>query len=325
MKQNKYTYLDFAREVLKTAHEPLTFQEIWKAGSEMYLTPKLKVAGRTPWQTLGARLFVDVRDNSNTSFMKVGRHPTRFFLVSRKNEISSIMPINNDESSTVKAIGKVKNGFSERDIHPLLAYFAFTNTSFNREKQIYTKTIHHEKVAHKTLSEWVFPDMVGFYSPIDDWNPKLMDFSKVVGRKSVRLYSFEIKKQIHRSNYRECFFQAVSNSSWANEGYLVTCSIQESDDVRAELKRLSEAFGIGIIILNLNDIDDESSVFSPARWNEELDWEMMNKLCEQSKEFATFVDDVQRDHEGGKIHPSDYDLVRDDIEKYVQHLESRKY
>ena len=55
--------------------------------------------------------------------------------------------------------------------------------------------------------------MVGFYSPVDDWNDKLLEFNKVTEKSAIRLYSFEIKKQIDRGNYRECFFQAVSNSS----------------------------------------------------------------------------------------------------------------
>jgi hypothetical protein len=31
-----------------------------------------------------------------------------------------------------------------------------------------------------------------------------------------------MKKELNFSNLRESYFQAVSNSSWANEGYLVT-------------------------------------------------------------------------------------------------------
>lgn len=43
-------------------------------------------------------------------------------------------------------------------------------------------------------------------------------------------------------------FQAVSNSSWANEGYLVV--LQEIDsEVLSELRRLNQSFGIGVIKL----------------------------------------------------------------------------
>lgn len=220
---------------------------------------------------------------------------------------------------------KKSNGFEfhERKLHPLLAYFAYTNTSFNRGKQVYTKTIFHEKSKHNSLNEWVHPDMVGFYSPIDDWNDKLLEFNKTTNKTAIRLYSFELKKQIDRSNYRENFFQAVSNSSWANEGYLVTCAVQQDDDLLSELERLSASFGIGVIVLDLDDIDS-SSVLFPSRPKDYLDWETMNKLCEQNPDFETFIDDVQRDYAGKKIHPSEYESIIDDPEGYIAKMRSEK-
>ena len=158
--------------------------------------------------------------------------------------------------------------------------------------------------------------MVGFYLPIDDWNEKLIEFSKVTDRAAVRLYSFEIKKSVNRGNYRECFFQAVSNSSWANEGYLVASSIEQRDDLLSELERLSSSFGIGLIMLDLEDIDS-SSVLYPARERENLDWELMNKLCEQNRDFESFIDNVRKDYEVNTIHPSEYDSIITNLESYI--------
>lgn len=324
MATQKYTFLDFAQDVLKTAPKPLTFQEIWETGKASGFDSKLAITGKTPWQTLGARLFVDIRDNPETRFIKVGRNPARFFLKSRQHEIS---PDDLSSITTPAKAGETKKfsgfEFHERKLHPLLAYFAYTNTSFNRGKQVYTKTIFHEKSKHNSLSEWVHPDMVGFYSPIDDWNSKLLEFNKATDKTAIRLYSFELKKQIDRSNYRENFFQAVSNSSWANEGYLVTCSIQQDDDLLSELERLSASFGIGVIVLDLDDIDS-STVLFPARPKDYLDWETMNKLCEQNRDFETFIDDVQRDYAGKKIHPSEYESIINDPEGYIAKIRSEK-
>jgi hypothetical protein len=113
------------------------------------------------------------------------------------------------------------------------------------------------------------PDMVGFYSPVEDWNDKLLEFNKATDRTAIRLYAFELKKHIDRGSYRENFFQAVSNSSWANEGYLVACSFQQQDDLLSELERLSASFGIGIITFDLDDIDS-SKVLFPARTKETI-------------------------------------------------------
>jgi hypothetical protein len=55
------------------------------------------------------------------------------------------------------------------------------------------------------------------------------------GGQSVRLWSFEVKKELNSSNVRKSFFQAVSNSSWANEGYLVAVSIV-GEQVEQELR-----------------------------------------------------------------------------------------
>lgn len=324
MASSKYTFLDFAQEILQSAQAPMTFQEIWEFGKESGLSAKLSITGKTPWQTLGARLFVDIRDNPETRFIKVGRNPARFFLLTRKSEVK-LDEIITDTRPTKNAKTSKENkfGFHERKLHSILAYYAYTNTTFNRGKQIYTKTIYHEKSKHNSLSEWVHPDMVGFYSPVEDWNSKLFEFNKATDKTAIRLYSFELKKEIDRSNYREYFFQAVSNSSWANEGYLVSCSVQQDDDLLSELERLSASFGIGIIVLDLDDIDSSSILF-PARPKDYLDWETMNKLCEQNPDFETFIDDVQTDYSGKKIHPSEYENIINDPESYITKMRSEK-
>src|SRR5437016_12739835 len=83
-----YSYLDLAFDVLKKADKPLTYQEVWQAGQDMALGSKLGTVGKTPWQSLGAQLYVDVRDNAASKFIKVGRRPARFFLRERSKEIT---------------------------------------------------------------------------------------------------------------------------------------------------------------------------------------------------------------------------------------------
>lgn len=323
MSSAKYTFLDFAEDVLKICPHPITYQEIWESGKDAQFASKLSTTGKSPWQTLGARLFVDVRDNSSSKFIKVGRNPARFFLLSRKSELTpdDLLSTENNKPDSVRK--DITTSFHERKLHPLLAYFAYTNTTFNRGRLIYTKTILHEISKHSALNEWIHPDMIGFYSPIEDWNDQLLEFNKTTERSAIRLYSFEIKKRIDRSNYRECFFQAVSNSSWANEGYLVTAYVQKQDDLLAELERLSASFGIGIIVLDLSDIDS-SSVLFPAHPKDYLDWETMNKLCEQNNGFSTFIADVQRDYAGKKIHSSEYDHIIDDPDDYIKKMDLSK-
>ena len=91
------------------------------------------------------------------------------------------------------------------------------------------------------------------------------------------------------SNLREVFFQAVSNSSWANEGYLVAVDIDTSNDnLIQKLTRLSNSFGIGVIKLNIED-PSLSHILTPAKKSEEIDGDTINNLYEINKDFQEFI------------------------------------
>ncbi|HHE32890.1 MAG TPA: hypothetical protein ENL07_09800 [Chlorobaculum parvum] len=310
-----YSFLDLAYDVLKVATQPLTYQEVWQAGKEDGLTDKIKTSGKTPWQSLGAQLYVEVRDNEDSRFMKVGKRPARFFLKNRASELASdaVAKIEKEESKKKEKT----TGYHERDIHPLLTYFAYANPSFNRGRSIFTKTIFHERSQRSGYNEWIHPDIVGFYLPLDDWRPDVIEFNRLSDNNSLKLFSFEMKKSLTKANYREAYFQAVSNSSWAHEGYLVAAEILQDDEFLAELERLASSFGIGIIHLDPIDIDS-STILYPAMVRDVLDWETINKLCEQNTDFEKFLQDVKIDFESKKIHRAEFDEVVKDIRKYIR-------
>ena len=310
-----YSFLDLAFDVLKAASTPLTYQEVWQVGKEKGLADKIKTSGKTPWQSLGAQLYVEVRDNDDSRFMKVGKRPARFFLKERAGELSSdaVARIEKEEAKKKEK----KTEYHERDLHPLLTYFAYANPTFNRGRSIFTKTIFHEKSQRSGYSEWIHPDMVGFYLPLDDWRPDVVEFNRLSDNNFLRLFSFEMKKSLTKANYREAYFQAVSNSSWAHEGYLVAAEILQDDAFLAELERLASSFGIGIIHLDPADIDS-SSILYPARGRETLDWETINKLCEENSDFEKFLQDVKIDFESKRIHRSEFDEVVKEIRKYIR-------
>jgi len=310
-----YSFLDLAYDVLKTATQPLTYQEVWQIGKEKGLADKIKTSGKTPWQSLGAQLYVEVRDNEGSRFMKVGKRPARFFLKDRAVElpVDAVAKIEKEEAKQKER----KTEYHERDLHPLLTYFAYANPTFNRGRSIFTKTIFHEKSQRSGYNEWIHPDIVGFYLPLDDWRPDVIEFNRLSDNNSLRLFSFEMKKSLTKGNYREAYFQAVSNSSWAHEGYLVAAEILQDDEFLAELERLASSFGIGIIHLDPADIDS-SSILYPARGRDSLDWETINKLCEQNSDFEKFLQDVKIDFESKRIHRSEFDEVVKDIRKYIR-------
>lgn len=312
-----YSFLDFAIDVLSKSDKPLTHQEIWEIGLERDLIKKLSTTGKTPWASLAARLYVDVKENPNSRFIKVGNNPARFFLASRKDELPQNI-LQRIELADRKQKSEGMN-IIERELHPLLTYFVYANPSFGRGRNIHTKTIYHEVSKKKGYNEWLHPDMVGFYIPLEDWNNNLIEFNRLSDNNIVKLFSFEIKRAINKSNYRESYFQAVSNSSWANEGYLVTAEVTQDDDLLAELERLTASFGIGIIQLDLKDLDSSNILF-PARNKSFLDWETMNKLCEQNKDFEKFIQDVKIDFDSKRIHKSEYDPILENPEEHIKKI-----
>ena len=184
------------------------------------------------------------------------------------------------------------------------------------------KTINQSKSPRcgEGKNEWIHPDIVGVYLPFKDFTYSTRSFQKRLYWSAVKFFSFELKRAITLSDCKQYFFQAVSNSSWANEGYLVALLIDEgNEDLMMELKRLSNSFGIGIIKLTPGK-EEEGKILFPARIREELDWETLDNLM-QNKDFEKFMKFVDRDIEAGDITNEDnYDEVLDDekLEKYIK-------
>lgn len=319
----KYTFLHLAEEVLRDAPRPLSGPEIWSEGRNKGLAEKTGTTGRTPARSLSAQLGTDVRRNPDTPFCVISNRPQRFFLKARKGELTPGM-IEELQARGFSEEEELLPGkpprFQERDMHPLLAYFVHDSETFSfwGERQIYTKTIDHNKSTHVTFNEWLHPDMVGVYLPFGDMDEQVIDFNKKIGQDSlVRFYSFELKKELTKGNYRQSYFQAVSNSSWANEGYLVAADISEDDALRRELDRLVNAFGIGVICLYPSDFY-ASEVLFPAKPRPFLDWATFNKLYEANEDFSGFIKRVKRDFGEGEIFPQYYEEILEDPTDYIK-------
>ena len=182
----------------------------------------------------------------------------------------------------------IKN-FHERELHPFLNYY------LNKVLGIAAKTIFQEKSTNsvKGENEWVHPDMVGFTLLTSKWNEKVVNMCEHYYIPKVIISSFELKKEITMSNLREVFFQTVSNSSWANEGYLVAVQIDTEDEkLMQKINRLSNSFGIGIIHLNLEQ-PEKSKILFEAKRKETIDGETVNHLFEINQDFREFVKAVE--------------------------------
>lgn len=185
----------------------------------------------------------------------------------------------------------------EHDVYPKL--MEYLNTEFN----LYCLRIDEKKSKNnrgKNGNQWLHPDIVAMQALDLTWNNDIRQCVKLSSGQNVRLWSFEVKLELNSSNVRESFFQAVSNSSWANEGYLVATSIT-GEHTLEELRILSALHGIGVIILNLDEDNVQGEILLPAQRKSEIDWQSVNRIVEQNKDFKTFVEYVVIYYQSGKI------------------------
>lgn len=294
------TFLELAERVLREEKRLLTANEIWTLATEKGYDKQLNSEGKTPWATLGAQIYVNAKDNPKSPFAQTDSRPKKFYLKAQASQLDLSDTAISKEPTVVK---KKRFDFLEKDLHPYLTYYAYYHL------HCYTKTINHSQSSKKEFGEWVHPDIVGCYFPLDDWKQEVYELSSSIGNISIRLLSFELKRELSFGNLRESFFQTVSNSSWANESYLVAAEVSEEEEFRNELSRLSTSFGIGVIKLNLEDPHSSEIIF-PAKYREALDWETINKLT-MNADFKEFISTVKIDITIRKIHKKEYDQVQD--------------
>lgn len=200
----------------------------------------------------------------------------------------------------------ILKNFHEREFHP------FLNIYLNKILGIAGKTIFQEKSTNTTKgeNEWIHPDMVGFNLPTSNWNEKVVNMCDHYHIPKVIIYSFELKKEITMSSLREDYFQTVSNSSWANEGYLVATKIDTNDEkLMQKMNRLCSAFGIGIILLNLQHPEKSKILFEAIR-KENIDGETVNHLFEINQDFREFLKSVENSLKINSIVRHDLDELK---------------
>lgn len=238
---------------------------------------------KTPPATISAQLGEFIRNgDSRVKRIKQDNGSYSYYLTKNEQDIDLEILAGVPEEQTKKS-KKVKN-YLERDLHKLLS-------SYLKNTQIYSKTIFHEQSNGKDSNQiWSHPDMVGIKF-LNLQTKASQNFLKSINRvDTFKLSSYEIKKEINSdSDLKKAFFQAVSNSSWANYGYLV--AFEFSDSLTEEMERLNQSFGIGIIELNSNPY--KSKILYPASYRD-LDFKTIDKLCKINSEFATFIEQVDK-------------------------------
>lgn len=234
------------------------------------------IKGKTPASTVSALLgdFITHGDN-RVKRVKNSENIYRYYLAKNENKIE-VCPLNKKQIDTTT--------YAERDLHKLLV-------TYLKDKNIYAKTIFHEQSnKNEEHQKWVHPDIIGT-KIVEYRNRTCQSFFKATDHSNaVEIYSYELKKEIN-SDYdlKRCFFQAVSNSSWANYGFLVAFEI--GNNLLDELERLNHSFGIGVILLKANPY--ESQLLFPAKYRS-LDFKTIEKLCNINPDFNKFFEQIEK-------------------------------
>ena len=261
---------------LEELNKPVNYNEIYNhiVKNNYYdfgesKTPALTISGQLT-------LFIQKGDN-RVKRIKNSNGSYSYYLSKIESNINFDDNFTNEEPEKVKL---QKKSYSERDLHKLLS-------SFLKNTGIYSKTIFHEqsKNSKDNNQKWIHPDMVG----IKFLNLKTkasQNFLKAVNKADIfKITAYELKRELNTDyELKKSFFQAVSNSSWANYGYLVAFEI--SDSLDEEMERLNQSFGIGIIKLKANPY--ESKILYQSKYKE-LDFKTLDKLCKINKDFETFI------------------------------------
>ncbi|GAA7634904.1 COG2958 family protein [Helicobacter pylori] len=277
--------IEIIQSVLEVIKEPIKVTEIYHKAKELFEKGEIEsmfdYGGSTPNQSVNAFIYTALKKGEDLPFLKTQENLVLIALKDAPKE-----PVLNALKPSAPGVKIVH----ERDLHPFLTYMAF----FNENLKCYTKTIFHEGSlkSPKGMDRWLYPDMVGVrFLHAELSNENLIAFSKKFDTLPVKLVSFELKKEISVNNCRECYFQVISNSSWANEGYLVGHHIDTHNPKLMDLlKRLHASFRIGVIDLRTDE--DKSAILLNAKYKEKIDYTVALELSEKNEEFSSFLKSV---------------------------------
>ncbi|WP_033758565.1 COG2958 family protein [Helicobacter pylori] len=280
--------IGIVQSVLEIIKEPIKVTEIYHKAKELFEKGEIEnmfdYGGNTPDQSVSAVIYTALNKGEELPFLKTQEKPALIALKGAAKE-----PVLSAEKPSAPNAKIVHNKIMhERDLHPFLTYMAINNENL----KCYTKTIFHEESSKspKGMDRWLYPDMVGVrFLHAELSNENLIAFSKKFDTLPIKLVSFELKKEISVHNCRECYFQAISNSS--NEGYLVGCHIDTHNPQLMDLlKRLHAIFGIGVIDLRTNEV--KSAILLNAKYKEKIDYTVALELSDKNPKFSGFLKSV---------------------------------
>jgi uncharacterized protein len=227
------------------------------------------------------------------SELRTSEERPRLYYWTKKTEQDEVREA--ESGDTQESSQQSDHKLKENDLYPILISFLLA------EQKVRGFRIDEHKSSNSSAgnNKWLYPDVVGIENLAEGLNAEVMAAIKEGGARKARLWSFEVKILINRSNVRQTYYQAVSNSSWANRGYLVAAQIEGADTLY-ELRMLYAMHGIGLIKLDVQN-PAESEILIPAQDRPDIEWVMCSRLANENPDFRSFVKKVRQLFQTGDL------------------------
>ncbi len=245
-----------------------------------------------------------IEQNSNIDIREVrheGRKKLQFYYTESSDDITITQTAT---EHNISKDTKKKNATPEADLYPILWKYLLS-----LYPKIYTKRIDEGRSSNSNGpdgNKWLHPDLVGVEVLGEGWSEGIQEYEETCSntKNKLKLWSFEVKETIESGErLRKSFFQAVSNSTWANFGYLVAGKIESANRkkreyIMSELRILSNLHGIGFIELN-RDNPLDSRIIIPAKERKEVDWNTADRLFKENSDFREYMREIRLYHKDG--------------------------
>lgn len=200
---------------------------------------------------------------------------------------------------------------------------------------VFSMHVEHTKGKkdEKGLNKWKYPDVVLLNWEVGELsdgeykiNNTMLEVRKSLGEQPFRLISNELKSELRFSNFRENFFQCVSNSKWSHIAQLsIAIDINDSKLIE-ELSRLGKSYDVTITTFGLtgelldgfpgasqilkmtsqefDDISKDIQVryINVGKERDTLDWEHIKDLRMQNSDFNYLFDWISKCLSAGKAY-----------------------
>jgi hypothetical protein len=224
--------------------------------------------------------------------------PRRYYWteMSEAEEISQAERAIHPPTSSIQISASSITPVQERDLYPMLMEF------ISSEVGAAASRINESTASNRRGpggNKWLYPDIVAIEALTSGMNKEVVGALQHSGERRARVWSFEVKRLLNRSNVREAYFQAVSNSSWASFGYLAAAEIEGAETVR-EIQMLYSVHGIGLIEIDM-DSPTESVLRIPARERLSIEWSMCSRLADENRDFSSFMRRLRQFYQTGDL------------------------